>query len=700
MEWRPGVLTIWDSGSPYDLMAVPIILYHSMSKPATVMFPARILICGWALIACLAQMPFGAQAEVQHPDAESLSPGPRGFEVEQHEGIFIDGDEDFTFDNGVLKGTGTANDPYIISGWDINTNDTIGIRIMNTRSYFVIRDCYIHGNHSRPGIVLGNVTSGRIVSNFICDNNDGISCDDGSGHDGVSFCNFTKNSIVSNKGSGFWFTHILNQHIGNNISSNNISKNECGISAIVFRDNVITDNLISFNKGWGVIIGMCTGGGGGNLICHNSFIQNNNGSKQCVDDGAMEGLSSLWNDSCHGNYWSDLPGPDSNWDGVVDRPYKFNFSACDYYPLVNPVEGIEYRPAPPDYILAGADRKAPMIFDLTPANSSLAGQTLPAISANFSDGSGIDLLTSSLVLDGIDITRNATWTCGSVRFEPNEPMSGKVHTVELSLTDNSTRRNHVYVSWSFTVPDNTPPRVFDLQPADQSSIRDTRPTVSANFSDESGIYPPGVFLYIDSMDVTGHAWYTTGHIVYRPIEPLATGVHRIRLALADGSVENNLAIALWNFTVEVIPVQAVDQTPLAISRLRPDDSSRTNDTRPVVAANYTDDSGIDVPNITLVLDGKDVTRNSTFTPGGIAYHPPEPLAPGEHFVSLRVADLSTERNTASVHWNFIVLAQEPGTPSIIDKPGMDRSVSSTSTFVGFAMGFALAIILFINYKRK
>ena len=664
------------------------------------MFPARILICGWALIACLAQMPFGAHAEVQHPDAEGVSPGPRGFEVEQHEGIFIDGDEDFTFDNGVLKGTGTANDPYIISGWDINTSDTIGIHIMNTRSSFVIRDCYIHGNHSRPGIVLGNVTSGRIVSNFICDNNDGISCNDGSGHDGVSFSNFTKNSIVSNKGDGFRFAHILNQHVRNNISSNNISENGCGIAAIVFRDNVITDNLISFNKGWGVIIGMCTGGGGGNLIRHNNFIQNNNGSKQCVDNGAMEGLGSLWNDSSHGNYWSDWPGPDSNGDGVVDRPYKFNISASDYYPLVNPVEGIEYRPAPPDYILAGADRNAPMIFDLTPANSSLAGEIRPAISANFSDSSGIDLLNASMILDGVDITRNATWTCGSVLFEPYEPMSGKVHTVELKVTDNSTRRNHAYVSWSFNVPDNTPPRVFDLQPADQSSIRDTRPTVSANFSDESGIYPPGVSLYVDSMDVTGHAWYTTSTIEYRPPEPLANGIHCVRLTIADGSGDYNLATVLWNFTVEDIPVPAVDRTPPTISGLRPDDSSRANDTRPVVAVNYTDGSGIDVPNITLLLDGKDVTRNSTFTQGGIVYHSPEPLAPGEHFVSLRVADLSTEKNTASVHWNFTVLAQEPGTPTLTDKTGMGRSVNSVSTFVGFAIGVALAIILFINYRRK
>ena len=648
----------------------------------------------------MAQMPFGAQAEVQHPDAESVSPGPRGFEVEQHEGIFIDGDEDFTFDNGVLNGTGTANDPYIISGWEIDTSDTIGAHIMNTRSSFVVRDCYIHGNHSRPGIVMGNVTGGRIESNFICDNTDGISCYDESEHDGVSLCNFTNNSIVSNKGDGFRFAHILNQHVRNNISSNNISENGCGIAAIVFRDNIITNNIISFNRGCGITIGMCTGGGGGNLIRHNNFIQNNNGSKQCVDNGAMEGLGSLWNDSSHGNYWSDWPGPDSNGDGVVDRPYKFNISASDYYPLVNPVEGIEYRPAPPDHILAGADRKPPSIFDLTPANSSLAESPRPAISANFSDSSGIDLLNASMILDGVDITRNATWTCGSVLFEPYEPMSGKVHTVELKVTDNSTRRNHAYVSWSFTVPDKTPPRVFDLQPAGQSSIRDTRPKVSANFSDESGIYPPGVSLYVDSMDVTGHAWHTTSTIEYRPPEPLANGMHCVRLTIADGSGEYNLATVLWNFTVEDISVPAVDRVPPEISGLMPDNSSRITDTRTLIAATYNDSSGIDIASIRLSLDGKDVTSGSVRTPDRIMYQSSGPLAPGEHSVQLAVGDLSTERNVAAARWNFKVVATEPQTPPIIDKPAGDRNQSLEAVIRGLTIGVILLVLLYIKYKRK
>jgi hypothetical protein len=445
---------------------------------------------------------------------------------------------------------------------------------------------------------------------------------------------------------------------------------------------------------------MCTGGGGGNLVCHNNFMSNNNGSKQAADEGDMESLRSLWNDSLQGNFWSDWTGPDSNGDGVIDKPYEFNYTTYDYYPLVNAVEGIEYQPAPPDRILTAPDRRPPVISDLTPANSSFAESPRPTITANFSDSSGIDLENSSLVLDGIDITRNATWTCGSVRFEPSDPMSGVVHTVELAVIDNSSRHNQAYANWSFTVPDGIPPKVFDLQPPDCSVIDHGIPIISANFSDESGIYPPGVFLSVDSMDVTGHAWYTTSHIEYRPIEPLANGVHRIRLMLVDGSVDNNLAIVFWNFTVEVAPKAAIDHDPPEISGLWPANMSRITDPRPLIAANFTDRTGMDINSIRLILDGMDVTPDTVRTSSCILYHPSGPLAFGEHSIQLTARDMSTDRNMAEVRWNFTVVALDPQTPIMNDEPSGDSNLNFWSTITGLAIGIIMAVILIIDYMGK
>ncbi len=76
-----------------------------------------------------------------------------------------------------LKGSGTAWDPYIISGYDINGSaKNVGIYIGNTTLYFVIRDCYLHdatgySTHIGYGVNLYNVTNGSIAGN-VFDNNE------------------------------------------------------------------------------------------------------------------------------------------------------------------------------------------------------------------------------------------------------------------------------------------------------------------------------------------------------------------------------------------------------------------------------------------------------------------------------------------------------------------------------------------------
>ncbi|MBU3902481.1 MAG: right-handed parallel beta-helix repeat-containing protein, partial [Candidatus Thermoplasmatota archaeon] len=60
-----------------------------------------------------------------------------------HEPIHIYGNDDFTEENGVVNGSGTESDPYIIEGWDIDASQgsNAGIEIRNTNVYFIIRNC-------------------------------------------------------------------------------------------------------------------------------------------------------------------------------------------------------------------------------------------------------------------------------------------------------------------------------------------------------------------------------------------------------------------------------------------------------------------------------------------------------------------------------------------------------------------------------
>ncbi len=59
--------------------------------------------------------------------------------------ILILSDADFTPSNGVVDGSGTADDPYIISGWEIPVSSGTGIFVAGTTAYFAIVGCHING---------------------------------------------------------------------------------------------------------------------------------------------------------------------------------------------------------------------------------------------------------------------------------------------------------------------------------------------------------------------------------------------------------------------------------------------------------------------------------------------------------------------------------------------------------------------------
>ena len=73
-------------------------------------------------------------------------------------------DSAFILANGVRSGTGTKGDPYIISNWNINSPVSgFCIEIVNTTSYFEIRDCTF--SNGVIGIMLQNVTNGKVFNN-------------------------------------------------------------------------------------------------------------------------------------------------------------------------------------------------------------------------------------------------------------------------------------------------------------------------------------------------------------------------------------------------------------------------------------------------------------------------------------------------------------------------------------------------------
>ena len=78
------------------------------------------------------------------------------------EPIYIYGDDGFTIENGVMSGSGTADDPYVIEGWRIDSPKAdYGIYVDHTTAHFVVRDCVIE-RARLAGIYFNTVRNGRV----------------------------------------------------------------------------------------------------------------------------------------------------------------------------------------------------------------------------------------------------------------------------------------------------------------------------------------------------------------------------------------------------------------------------------------------------------------------------------------------------------------------------------------------------------
>ncbi len=139
---------------------------------------------------------------------------------------------------------------------------------------------------------------------------------------------------------------------GNNITYNNFKANMMGIGLDQSSDNLILNNIISFNRETGMwigessnntiignIISSCadygifirTVGSKNNIIFHNNFEYNqvnaNDIGNNTWDDGYPSG----------GNFWHDYKREDFDGDGIGDTPYPIpGGDNEDRYPLIYP----------------------------------------------------------------------------------------------------------------------------------------------------------------------------------------------------------------------------------------------------------------------------------------------------------------------------------------------------------------------------
>ncbi len=86
-----------------------------------------------------------------------------------HNPIVIGCDANFTAANGVVGGSGTSSDPFVIEGWEIqdDRSSRAGIKIGNTTRHFLIRQCSFRAENF---VIIRVAMSIRNTSNFIIQN--------------------------------------------------------------------------------------------------------------------------------------------------------------------------------------------------------------------------------------------------------------------------------------------------------------------------------------------------------------------------------------------------------------------------------------------------------------------------------------------------------------------------------------------------
>lgn len=207
-----------------------------------------------------------------------------------HNPIYINGDENFTSENGVTSGSGTLNNPFIIEDWQINSSENLshtGILIVNTTSYFIIRNCSMQ-ELPYAGINLTSVINGRIEScsidshtysypNGICLNycsSSVISSNKVGAFTGILLNNCKSDIITENTIEGTWLYEGIRAQFGcfNLIFSNNTIRGFWGLGSdgfTVYGDNntLVGNTIQGIGDGGGIY-----GGVGKNIRIENNII--------------------------------------------------------------------------------------------------------------------------------------------------------------------------------------------------------------------------------------------------------------------------------------------------------------------------------------------------------------------------------------------------------------------------------------------
>ena len=193
---------------------------------------------------------------------------------EEHGTILISGDSEFTSENGVTGGSGSADDPFLIEGWYIPCADKVGIHIVDASAHVTIRDVWVErerlpDDSSQPqgGVVLRDCGSVRIENSIIDTyRSDGIVASSSSSEE--SYVTIT-NCVFDGCSAGIEADHIARLEVTGSYFDFN---RECALNLSDCDEISITRNSVIDYPTLGMEISNCTS----SSITENAFIAYSN----------------------------------------------------------------------------------------------------------------------------------------------------------------------------------------------------------------------------------------------------------------------------------------------------------------------------------------------------------------------------------------------------------------------------------------
>ncbi len=226
-----------------------------------------------------------------------------------HEPIIIASDAELS----AFNGAGTLEDPHVIEGLNITTNERDGISVSLTTKHFVIRDCYIDA--SSAGISVESVAEGTaVIMNNICTNNQNTN---GVGIQ-IAFANkvgLRDNICNGNEAYGillfFSYDLILYRNTCNNNGMN-------GIVAAFANNSLFSENVCK-NNGWE---GLYLAGSAGSNLVSNIFSNNREYGirMEYADYSTLVNNTMEQNEACGTYVWET--------DGCL---FNYNWFMSNYY---------------------------------------------------------------------------------------------------------------------------------------------------------------------------------------------------------------------------------------------------------------------------------------------------------------------------------------------------------------------------------